>query len=79
MSTPDIDDGPAQLWRITIPVIVSAGEVGALTDRLIATLCPDTAHEGGCPTPWALRVTDGNSLSKAEQRRLRAEIADTNG
>ncbi|WP_328375585.1 hypothetical protein [Micromonospora zamorensis] len=79
MTTPETDVGRAQLWRITIPVVASASEVDALTDRLVETLCPDTAHEGPCPTPWALHVTDGNSLSKAEQRRLREEIADTNG
>ncbi|MET7372625.1 hypothetical protein [Micromonospora arida] len=70
MTTPDVDDGQAQLWRITIPVIASVSAVDALTDRLVETLCP---------TSWALHVTDSNSLSKAEQRRLREEIAGTNG
>lgn len=79
MTNREADGVGAQLWRITIPVIASASEVDVLTDRLVETLCPDTPHEGPCPTPWALHVTDGNSLSKAEQRRLREEIADTNG
>jgi hypothetical protein len=79
MTVPETDVGQAQLWRITIPVIASASEVEALTDRLAKTLCPDTGHEGACPIPWALHVTDGRSLPKAEQRRLREEIADTNG
>lgn len=79
MTAPDTDACQTQLWRITIPVIASASDVDALTDRLIETLCPDTGHEGLCLIPWALHVTDGNSLSKAEQRRLREEIADTNG
>ncbi|WBB52449.1 hypothetical protein [Verrucosispora sp. WMMD573] len=69
MTTSESDADPTQLWRITIPVIASASEVDALTDRLVETLCPDPNHEGPCPTPWALHVTDGNSLSKAEQRR----------
>ncbi|MBQ1030317.1 hypothetical protein ACX27O_26980 [Micromonospora sp. SD19] len=46
MTTPELDDGQAQLWRITIPVIASASEVDALTDRLVETLCPDGVHEG---------------------------------
>lgn len=79
MTVQETDAGQAQLWRITIPVIASASEVEELTDRLINTLCPDTSHEGACPIPWALHVTDDRSLSNAEQRRLREEIADTNG
>ena len=78
MTSPEADGVRAQLWRITIPVIASVSEVDALTDRMVETLCPDTAHEAPCPTPWALHVTDGSSLSKAEQRGLREEIADTN-
>ncbi|MBQ1011088.1 hypothetical protein KBX53_09025 [Micromonospora sp. M51] len=50
MTTPEVDDGQAQLWRITIPVIASASEVDALTDRLVETLCPDGVHEGPCLT-----------------------------
>jgi hypothetical protein len=71
------EPGP-QLWRITIPVIATAGEVEALADSLVATLCPDHEHDGPCPLPWALRITDGGSLSKAEQRRLHEEIESTN-
>jgi len=67
-----------QLWRITIPVIATAGEAEALADRIVGTLCPDHEHEGRCPLPWALRITDGGSLSKAEQRRLHEEIDSTN-
>jgi len=67
-----------QLWRITIPVIATAGEVETLADRIVGTLCPDHEHEGRCPLPWALRITDGGSLSKAEQRRLHEEIDSTN-
>ena len=78
MTTPETEEGRTQLWRITIPVYASAGEVEALTGRLVETLCPDTAHEGPCPTPWALHVADAGSLSKAEQRRLREAIADPN-
>jgi hypothetical protein len=73
------ETGAAPLWRITIPVIATSAEVEALTDRLVETLCPDHEHEGPCPIPWALHVTDGESLSKAEQRRLREEIGGTNG
>jgi hypothetical protein len=73
------DPGAARLWRITIPVIATSAEVEALTDRLVETLCPDHEHEGPCLLPWALHVTDGESLSRTEQHRLRAEIDDTNG
>jgi hypothetical protein len=72
------DADQPRLWRITIPVIASPGAVEELTDRLVETLCPDTGHEGDCPIPWALHVTDGESLSTAEQRRLRDEVDDTN-
>jgi hypothetical protein len=67
-----------RLWRITIPVIATAGEMEALADRIVETLCPDHHHDGPCPRPWALRITDGGSLSKAEQRRLHEEIDSTN-
>jgi hypothetical protein len=73
-----VTEPEAQLWRITIPVIGTAGEVEALSDRIVETLCPDLEHEGPCPLPWALRITDGGSLSKAEQRRLHEEIDSTN-
>ena len=79
MTSPEADAGRPQLWRITIPVVASAATVEALTDRLVQTLCPDLDHEGPCPIPWALTVTDGLSLSKAEQRRLHEDIATTNG
>ena len=59
-------------------MLASAEVVDALTDRLVGTLCPDADHDGPCPIPWALRVTDGKSLSKAKQRRYLEEIATTN-
>ncbi len=69
----------ARLWKVTISVIATAQQVEQLTDRFVEVMCPDPGHEGPCPVPWALHVTDGGSLSKAEQKRLRAEIADTAG
>jgi hypothetical protein len=56
----------AGLWRITIPVLGTAGKVEALADRIVETPCPDHEHDGPCPLPWAMRITDGGV---AEQGR----------
>ncbi|WP_285473717.1 hypothetical protein [Actinoplanes sp. NBRC 101535] len=66
----------ARLWRITIPVIATAAEMEVLTDRIVHALCPDRDHEGPCTTPWAMNIADGDSLPRAEQRRLSEAVHD---
>lgn len=70
------DDRP--LWLIEIAVLASKDEVRQLTQDLIATICPDSSHEGDCSTPWALTTISGASFSARKQAVLRESIRLTN-
>ena len=70
------DDRP--LWTIKIAVLASEEEVRRLTERLIATICPDADHEGDCQIPWTMSTTDGSSLPLRQQAALRESIRLTN-
>ncbi|MEU8379113.1 hypothetical protein AB0C32_07960, partial [Streptosporangium sp. NPDC048865] len=77
MATGEAAPQEARLWKMVIALTATERQTEELSDRIVEVLCPDPDHEGPCQIPWALHVVEGASLSKAEQRRLRAEIDDT--
>ena len=77
---PDHNDTPEQpkLWQVTIAMIATQAQHEELMDRLTDVLCPDPDHEGPCPVPWAMRSTNGDSLSRRKRKALLTEIRETN-
>lgn len=75
-ATPGPDDRP--LWLIEIAVLATKDEVDRLTDELVATICPDSDHDGECAIPWALTAVDGGGFSPRRQAELRESIRLTN-
>ncbi|MEW2491233.1 hypothetical protein [Streptomyces sp. NPDC048411] len=80
MSDPAHDDTPEQprLRQVTIATVTTAAQHEELMDRLTDVLCPDPGHEGPCPVPWAMRSTNGDSLSRRKRKALLTEIRETN-
>lgn len=66
-----------KLWKVVIALAGTEAEAEEITDRFVGVICADPNHKGPCAIPWSMHVTEGESLSKAEQRRLTAAIDDT--
>ncbi|MEU9102251.1 hypothetical protein [Streptomyces sp. NPDC048361] len=78
MSDRDNTPRQAELWQVTIAMVATQEQHEKLMDQLTDVLCPDPDHEGPCPVPWAMRSTNGDSLSRRKRKALLTEITETN-
>ncbi|GAA2374173.1 hypothetical protein [Dactylosporangium salmoneum] len=64
------------LWRLSVYTLATEAEKDAIAERIRAALCPDPDHDGPCPNPWLLIVTDGESLDEADAADMTEALRD---
>ncbi|MEV6931412.1 hypothetical protein AB0M46_43915 [Dactylosporangium sp. NPDC051485] len=65
-----------RLRRLTVYTLATEAEEDAIRERIRAALCPDPDHDGPCPNPWLLIVTDSESLDEEEAAAMMEALLD---
>jgi hypothetical protein len=57
-----MNDQPPQtgrrVWYVTAVIEASAEDADAAAEAIARALCPDPDHEGQCPVPWTIMLSE---------------------